>query len=73
MALSIRREVNSQLVTSFVHLWLPWAEFVTVAAETPLPVAEALVRVLVGFGGGRAAIWRLLAMVGAQQTKQREF
>ena len=49
---------------------------VTVAESMPLtpqPVAEALVRVLVGFGGGRAAIWRLLAMVGAQQTKQREF
>ena len=44
------------------HLWLASVVIVTAtAAESPPPtpptVAEAFVRVLVGLGGGRAAIW----------------
>ena len=35
---------------------------------TPPPVAEAFVRVLVGFGGGRADNWRLPAMVGVVEV-----
>ena len=34
----------------------------------PPPVAEAFVMVLIGFGGGWAAIWRLPAMVGVVEV-----
>ena len=68
MALAFGPEVNSRPEPSSVHLSAAPAVITTaMAAESPPPtppsVAEAFVRVLVGFGGGRAAIWRLLAMV----------
>ena len=69
MALAFGPEVNSQLDRSSVHLWLASAVIVTAMAAdspttTPPPVAEAFMMVLVGFGGGQTAIWRLPAMVG---------
>ena len=45
----------------------------TTAAESLLmtlsPVVEAFMRVLVGFDGGRAGIWRLPAMVGVVEVE----
>ena len=57
MALHLRPEVNSLLVPSAGHLCSAMAVIMTAMASestppTPLPVAKAFVRVLVGFGGG---------------------
>ena len=77
MALSFRPEPICRPEPSSVHLLAaPAVILMTTAAEspplTPPPVAEAFVRVLVGFGGGRAAIWRLPAMVGVVEVSISE-
>ena len=69
LALSFRPEVKYPSVQSSVHLWAASAvillQMVTESAPTtPPPVAKVFMMVLVGFGGGWAAILRLPAIVG---------
>ena len=73
MALAFGPEVIIHLEPSSFHLWAAPAVIVTaVAAESPPqtapPVAVTFVMVLVGFGGGWAAVWRLPAMVGVVEV-----
>ena len=75
MALAFVAEVNSPTVSSSFHLSAAPAVIATaVAAEstppTPPPVAVTFVMVLVGFGGGWAAVWRLPAMVGVVEVSK---
>ena len=69
MALSFRPEVKYPSVQSSVHLWAASAvillQMVTESAPTtPPPVAKVFMMVLVGYGGGWTAIWRLPVMAG---------
>ena len=75
MALAFRPEVINQPIDPSVHFWRAAAVIRTgTAAEspttTPPPVAKAFVRVLVGFGGGRSAVWWLSAMVGVVEVSK---
>ena len=73
VAPAFRPEVICQLEPPSVYLKAASAVFVTAmaaeSAPTTLPlVAMTSVTVLVGFGGGQMAIWRLPAMVGVVEV-----